>query len=309
MAGVTTGIAAAIGLRWAVDDVSMLFDVPPVANFQMVPAPSVAQVIEKHFAWADQQQAAGIAPQLAPIHEFFAEAQRGTRAFAEDALNFDSKWRYVQDFLVGGNKHRAYLEERFAARVFATDQLETTVRYAVQAYLDHLNRVDQALLVNLKADLENVPASAFSAEVDRQAVEQSMRAAVQQAVRAVESGTPGMVGREILSWVAGEVLAEASIKLATSAGILGVGASSGAVTFGAGIVLSLVVDTAVSWAYDEIFDPAGALGQELNVTLARLEALILQGDGENPGLYARLNDYAARRSQARNAAIKRVVLP
>jgi len=283
---------------------------PPVSQTITVtaPSPKVAEIVERHFEWAQQQEAAVLAPELLPIQELFAEAQQGTRAFAEDVLELKSKWLYLKDLVSGGAEHKSFLEERFAARVFSPENLEKTVQYAVAAYLKQLDDIDATLLVNLKADLEGLPAGTLSAAIDRAAIEQTLAAAVGDAVSSVEADIPGMIGREVVSYAGGEILAFAGAKLATSAGILSVGTTSGAMTVGAGLILSIIVDQAVSWAYDELFDPVGELSGKLNGTLCQLESLILAGDQENPGLYVRLLNYAAERGQARNAAITSVVM-
>ncbi|MFO0946448.1 MAG: hypothetical protein U1D30_10940 [Planctomycetota bacterium] len=69
----------------------------------------------------------------------------------------------------------------------------------------------------------------------------------------------------------------AATRLATSAGIIGVGAGSGTVTLGVGIVVGVIVDYCVSWAYDKMYDPAGEISTKLNETLHELEQLILLG--------------------------------
>ena len=309
-AGVTLGIAVAIVLRWCFDGASPQQQVTgPVSVPPAVTGPTVSEIVSKHLAWADQQSSAGLDPQLTPIREFFAEARRGTRPFATEALGFDSKLKFVLGSVTGGDEHRKYLEERFAARVFAQADLEKTVEYCVQAFLTHLDNVDSALLINLRADLENVPPSSFSAGVDPSVIEQSLSVAIYDAVKAVKDDMPGMIGREIVSWIAGDVLAQASVKLATSAGILSVGVGSGTVSFGATVVISIAVDYVVSWAWDKAFDPAGELSRKIDGTLTQLEQLIIEGQGDEPGLYRRLLDYGARRSEARNAAIKSVVTP
>jgi hypothetical protein len=311
MVGVPLGIILAMLCRFSLEgspSPAILETAPPPAEAAPA-APSVADIVGRHFEWAAEQEIAGLAPRLVTIQEFFAEARQGTRAFAEDALGFDSKWKYVSDYLAGGEEHRRFLEERFAARIFAAEDLEKVVQYSVSAYLNHLDNVDSALLVNLQADLEGLPTGTYSEGISHAAIENSLNAAMQQAVQAVEGDIPGMVGREIVSYVAGEVLTHAGLQLATSAGILGAGASSGTVSFGAGIVIGMIVDQIVSWAYDEIYDPAGELSRQLDFTLLRLEELILGGDYDNPGLYICLHDYTVRRGLARNAAITSVVMP
>lgn len=297
-AGVLVGIVLATLLRWA-------FSASSTASVTTVASPTVAEVVGRHLDWADRQSAEGLAPQFGPIHEFFAQASFGVRPFAEDALGWTSKWKLIEGYFAGGDAHRQYLEERFAARIFASDDLESLVQQVVAAYLNHLDNVDAMLLVNLQADLEGIPAGSFTAGVGRADIEQALNAAICDAVQAVEADFPGMIGRELASFVAGEVLSMATVELATSAGILGAGASSGTVTFGIGLLAGLIVDAIIT----EIYDPAGELSLQLDETLLRLEEIIVSGNGEQPGLYHRLLDYASRRGQARKAAITSVVLP
>lgn len=266
-------------------------------------APTFEEVVERHLESARQEAEAGLAPQFKVIREFFKEASLGTRPFAEDALGFDSKWALIQEYFFDDDAHRAYLEERFAARIFKTEDLEQTVRYAVSAYLNHLDSVDAAFLVNLKVDMDDLPQSSFPPGVDRTAIEQSLAAAIHNTVGAVGAEFPRAVGLELASYVAGEVLTYAGVELATSAGILSVGAGSGTVTFGVGIVVGVIADAIISRVYNEMFDPAGELSRKLDDTLGNLKHLILSGDGEQPGLSQRLHDYAARRAEARRAAI------
>ena len=308
--GVAIGIVLAIICRYSIGD-NPLPAAPvmaPAAGEAAPMPPSVAEIVERHFEWAQEQETAGLAPRLVSVQDFFAEARQGTRAFAEDALGFDSKWKYVSDYLAGGDEHRKFLEERFAARIFAAEDLEKVVHYSVASYMNHLDNVDSALLVNLQADLEGIPTGAYSESISPAAIENLLNTALQQAVQAVEADFPGMVGREIVSYVAGEVITHASLQLATSAGILGAGATSGTVSLGAGIVVGMIVDQIVSWAYDELYDPAGELSRKLDFTLLQLEELILGGNSDYAGLYICLHNYAMQRGQARNAAITSVVM-
>jgi hypothetical protein len=119
--GVALGIAVVIAIRSFLDGAPPLPRVGPGNVPAAAPGPTVAEVVSRHLVWADEQASAGLAPQLAPIREFFAEARKGTRGFAEDALSFDSKWKFVVGYVAGGDEHRQYLEQRFAARVFAQE--------------------------------------------------------------------------------------------------------------------------------------------------------------------------------------------
>lgn len=270
--------------------------------------PSVDELVSRELGWAEQQTSIGLAPRLTPVREFFGEARQRTRAFAEDALGWDSKWKLVTDFATGKKEHAAFLEERFGEQIFTSEQLEQVVASSVSAYLRHLDDVDAELLVRLRADLADVSPGQLPVQLDRNAIDGAIRAAIDNAVSAVQVDFGGMVAQQIVSGIAGEVLGNATVQLATSAGILSAGASSGLVTGGVMLVVGIIIDQIITWIYEEVFDPAGELAAKVNGTLSELERLILTGNGNQPGLEGRLRDYAARRGQARTAAVRSVLL-
>jgi hypothetical protein len=225
-----------------------------------------------------------------------------------DALGWSSKWKLVKDYFSDSDEHEEFLEEQFAARIFSEEQLEDAVESAVSAYLRRLDDVEAQLLVRLEADLSGIPAERFPSGIDRDAVRQVVDEAMRQAREASTADFGGMVGREIASLVAGEVLTATAVQLASSAGILSAGAASGAVTFGAGLVVGVLADCAVSWAYDSMYDPIGQLTLRINQQLDELQQTILFASPEEPGMEQRLRDYSLTRCQSREAAIKGAIL-
>jgi hypothetical protein len=300
-AGVAAGVGLAILLRvfWA-----------DMATLVGVPKPLTAEeIVAKDLGWASQESMSGIGPGLTPVRELFGQARQGSRLFVEDALGWDSKWKLVKDYFSNDDEHGKFLQEQFSTRIFSPEQLQSAVESSVSAYIRHLEDVDSQLLVRLQADLSSVPSEQFVPGVDRNAIQQILDAAMREARTAASSDFRGMVEREIVSMVAGEVLSAAAVQLATSTGILGAGAASGTVTFGAGLVVGVITDWAVSWAYDRLYDPVGDLTNKINQQLDELERMIVVGDAERPGLATRLQDYSQRRSQARDAAIRGAILP
>ena len=292
--GVILGIALAMLIR---------------AAFNHAPAPEVVEMVAYHLDQADEQAMDALELDLEPIYELLRKGLAGSTAFAQDALGWHSKWKLVSGYVAGNDEHRRYLEERFAARLFAPEDLERALQQVVTTYVNQLNDVDAMLLVNLKADLEGISQSGLSIGIDRAALDEGLDAAIRDSMRAAEADFTGMVGRELASFVAGEVLTMASIKLATSAGILTAGASSGAVTFGAGLVVGLIVDAIIGWAIDEFLDPVGELSRQLREAVGQMIRLIILGNDEQPSLFERLADYGERRSEARNTAITSILLP
>jgi len=300
-AGVAAGVALAILVRGFWSDVATLVGAPKPLTAQ--------EIVAQDLGWANQQSTSGIGPGLTPIHDLFAQGRLGERAFVDDALGWNSKWILVKDYLFSSDEHGTFLQEQFSARIFTPEQLESAVESAVSAYMKHLEDVDSELLVKLQADLSEVPQEQFSPGIDRDAIRQVVEAALREARASAVSDFRGMLGREVASMVAGEILSAAAVQLATSTGILGVGVASGTVTFGAGLVVGVIADWAVSWAYDELYDPVGELTKKMDEQLDQLEQMILVGDAKQPGLEKRLQDYASRRCQARDAAIRGAILP
>jgi hypothetical protein len=269
---------------------------------------SAQEIVAKDLKWANQQGASGVNAGLAPVHELFMQGRLGARSFVDDALGFYSKWKLVTDFVTSSDEHSEFLKEQFSTRVFSEEQLENAVESAVAAFMKHLDDVDSQLLVKLEADLASVPAGQLSRGIDREAIRQIIDDALRQARAAATSELGGAVEREIISFVTAEVLTQAAAELATSCGILGAGAASSIGTFGAGLVVGFIADWAVSWVYDDLYDPVGELTRKLNGQLDQLEELIIEGTAEQPGLQKRLQDYSLRRNQARDAAIQAAIL-
>ena len=300
-------VMVAGGVAWA-GIIGVLISSIPIATESK--APRVAEVVERHLAVADEQAAKGLKTQLVAVRELFSDARSfGTRAFADEALGWESKWKLTKATLFGGNEHSQFLQERFATHVFSEKRIEKTIKSAVAAYLRQLDSIESEMLVSLEADLATASPGEAPVAIDRHAIEVAMDKAVKDAVHAAAADTRGMIAGEVVSQILGNVLGVAAVELATSSGILSVGAASGSVTLGVGLVVGLIVDYLVGWIYQQYYDPAGELVKQLNNKLTDLETFILVGTSKSPGLEKRLQDYAARRAQARNMAIKAVVLP
>lgn len=299
--GVVAGIACAIALR----EQGFVAPVParPVAMQK-----SPRDVVTENSVWAERQSRAGLEPQLVELRAFFGAARSRTRPFAEKALSFDSKLKLVGDKVFGSDDHERFIRNAFESYIFDPAKVDEMVAQTVGQYVRHLEDVDSQLLVRLRADFEELPREALPAgTVDLSQLQAAMAAAVKNAVGQVQDEFAGAIGREIVSFIAGEVLGKAATQMAMSAGIVGVGASAGAVTFGVSVIVGLIVDYIVSWIYDEVFDPVGELSRMLDSKLTELEELIVNGDGNTPGLAGQLSNYAQRRAEVRRQALESAV--
>jgi len=299
--GVGGGIVLAILLQVFWDDLASLAGAPRRLTAQ--------EIVAKDLNWAKQESASGMNFGLASVHELFGQGRQGVRGFVDDALGWNSKFKLVKDYLSNGEEHSEYLEDQFSEHIFSDEQLEEAIEASVSAYLRHLDDVDSQLLVRLQADLADAPKEQFAPSIDHDAIRQLLDNALGEAKTAAESEFGPAVGREVASLVAGEVLTLVASELATSSGILSVGAASGTVTLGVGLVVGVIADYAVTWMYEKAYDPRGELTKRVNQQLDQLEQLIVVGSSEQPGLQKRLEDYSLRRSQAREAAIRAAIFP
>ncbi|GBD36502.1 hypothetical protein HRbin36_01627 [bacterium HR36] len=105
--------------------------------------------------------------------------------------------------------------------------------------------------------------------------------------------------REICVTVASEVLAVVIRQLTIRSTTLTIGAGSGWFTFGAGLVIALILD----YIWDWWSDPTGELATKLEGELTQLEKLIIEGTGNEGGLQARLGQLSQERASARERAI------
>ena len=263
----------------------------------------VESIAKGHLDWANQQSRAAADHKLASVSAFFDEARSRTRQFAEETLSLNSKWTLVTDFFTQNQDHPRLLREEFDRLVFSQEQLDDQIKSVISDFLRDVQNIESEMLVRLKADLANLPDGTLGGSINSEDLGSKLDAAMRDAVAATQAELRASVGLEIASFIAGEIVTQASIQLATSSGILGAGALSGPVTFGISTVVGLMVDQIVSEIYTQAFDPAGELSNKVNEHLAGMESLVYHGSPNSPGLIARIQEIARKRLEARDAAI------
>ena len=260
-------------------------------------------IAERHLKWAEKESAAG-EREVAPVREFFKEARQHTRQFAEATLSFESKSKLIWDFVTRNVDHSVFLRERFSSLVFSQEELDQLVEGVVAGYIRHLEDVESQLLVRMKADLANLPEGTRIGALKPQELATRLDTVMHDAIAATQTELRNGVGLEIASYIAGEIVTQATLQLATSSGILGTGAVSGPMTFGVSVVVGFIVDQIVSEIYNQAFDPAGELSDKLSKHLAEMERLVIEGTPQSPGLIGRLGQFSQRRGTARRQAIQ-----
>jgi len=220
------------------------------------PGPSADEIRQKsrdrarlHLDAAEKESKIRVAATLQPLQRFFHDAKRNSPPFAEEALSWRSKWRLVADYLpfTDSDGHEKFLRAKFHEHLFAPDQLEAAVRRTIKSYLDDLQSIENRMLVDLQADLSDLPPTLSISTLNRPQLEVAFHKAIQRAREQIASDLKADIGTELVSLIAGEVLTRVAVRLGLSASILGTGAASGCATVGVGVVIGLIVDQIVSW--------------------------------------------------------------
>ncbi len=296
----TFGVLAAYALGW-----------PTPTDFPQS-APTHAEIrreaslrARRSLSWAERESLTAAERQLAPLREFFAAARTRTPQFATRVLGWSSKWRLAADKLpfTDGNRHASFLRQTFNEQIFASEELTRAVEQAISSYGDALVAIENRMLVKLRQDVSDLPASALPEFADEKALSGAYQGALRRTLDHVHADLKADIAQELVSLVAGEVLAQVAVRLGVSAGILTAGAGASWATFGAGLVAGVIVDQLVGWIWDWWADPTGSLTAELNQKLDQLEQLIIAGDDAAPGLKRALAELGRRRSEVRRAAI------
>jgi hypothetical protein len=236
----------------------------------------------------------------AKIKEFFAARKQNARGFATELLSFSGKWAFVKGYFSEGS-HEHYIEECFERNIFSADELKSLIESSVSGYISEVQGRENQLLVAIRADLEAselatpkyLPALGNEAQFRRE-----YEAMLERVLPLLSKDMGITVTREIVSFVGSEIAAtlllEIGASLATelgiSGGILGAGASSGAVTFGVGLVAGILVDMALDWIIRQAgYDPEGEIAVKVVASLDQLERTILDGDKKTRERYDTAN--------------------
>jgi hypothetical protein len=220
-------------------------------------------------------------------------------------LGWRSKWKFVRDkvpFSRGG-RHAAFLREAFAKHLFTPEDLNTAVEQAVRGYGDAIAGVENQMLVRIRADLVDLARADLPEFSDQAELVAAYDIAMKRAVSHIGTDVTADVATLLVSLIAEEVLAQAAVRMGVSAGLLGAGAGTSWATFGAGLVVALIVDQLITWVWDWWSDPRGDLAAELNIRLDELHDQIVEGDTSAEGLRPRLAEFARQRASLRREAV------
>jgi len=239
------------------------------------------------------------------IDPLFAKAHDGILPFTAVCLGGTSKWKMVLDAipLRRGGEHEAFLKQEFESKVLSSRDLERAIEQTIRDYILRVRDIENEMLVDMRADNEDLPGFESLHGVDQETLSTKFDEALANASEKAGSDLYANVNTQLVSLLAGEVLAQVAIRLGVSGGILSAGAASSWATFGVGLLASLVVDQLVTRLWDWWADPEIELALQLADHLGSLHQLICNGDEQTPGLRGLFRKIALEREAVRRTAV------
>lgn len=240
---------------------------------------------------ADQKTAQAIARRAAEFSNFINSRKSGAKPFSKDIVSFYGKWRVVKPYLpfTKADGHKEYVVEKFDQHIFTTQDLAAAVKRAVEGSVKDLESIENELAVALRQEIlgralspDEVP---IAAEEFKKAVERMVAASQWDAAKTA--------GSLVVSEVAAQVGTQVLVRLGVSAGILATGAANSWWSFGAALVIGVVVDVIWEW----IDDPAGDIEREMVAALDKLS-----GDAST-AIKEEMNKVISQRSKLWNKTV------
>jgi len=264
------------------------------------------------------------------VKEIIAKYKRGIPAFIDDITGYGTRfgilWHMPGQWWSGDNRIQDYVRRIFEQHLFSEEKLKTDINDVLLAYREEVQANQNKMLGSIRASLEReqmpgvkVPDFVGYAEKVRQDIVQFSQ---KGATDTIYNGIVSLV----LSEVAGIAATEIVIRLVTTVGTTAVtsAATSGGATAGGavagggsgslagpvgtaiGVGVGLVVGVIVDWWMTDQF--RGQLTKDLNAYFDKLEASILEGDGESGGLRKALIDVSVNLNSAQQDVMRQTLL-
>lgn len=265
--------------------------------------------VQIHLDVAEQKSIDSVTKAEEELHEFFDAAKQNSRRFAEHALGWGSKWRAVSDVIpfTRDDRLKEYITQRFHEDIFSPSDLENVLQDILALYLKEVESIENEMLVNIQQDVPDLPSSSIMRTTPPESLNSIFQTLLVQTANSTHSDVARCIGREAISFIAGEILGELAVQMAASAGILTAGGSTAAVTFGISVIAAIIVDQVITWIWDWYADPKGEVAAAICAQIDNMENLIIHGDGKTPGLRAQLLKINQERTIIRQKTIQKMI--
>jgi len=265
---------------------------------------AIIDKVDGHCSLAHEDAQQATQKCLAELQAWFDERSTHVYELADDLLCMTAKWNLMASSLPWGDHSvfSRYVEWRFRERLFSAEDLKSRVALVSRHLSQALSGVENRLMVNVRADLAELPSENLapeSPETFAQAYHHAVDAALRDGQMAVLIEGGQLVLDEIITQLMMRVIAGALADGLVSAGILGAGAMGAPETLGISVVLGLIVDQIVGW----FTNPEGRLAGKLSQQIKVIENLVFNGTPRRPGIVSALNTFAAHWSFVRTNAI------
>lgn len=263
------------------------------------PPPSPEELASPHLRAAEQRALLLIEPQLAALDAFFHEAKRGSEAFVDSALSWNSKLKLITDCVAEDNGHEAHIREQIDSHLFTQDKLQATTAAMTSTLLTGMESIESQMLVDLRVDVEEFSAAYEFGSRNEKEIHRAYALMTATVRDELDSRLQAELGREVASLIASSVAAKLVVKLGVSAGLLGTGAASSWASFGIGLGVAIAADQLLEKWMDS--------KQQL-ITVIH-EALDDQALTMRTELERQLEDYVKRRASLRQDAVMQLLQP
>jgi len=276
------------------------------------------KIVAPRIEIAQEEALKAIDTRTQEVGDFFAERQKRVPAYAERVLSFRSKWELGKSKIPGADKdaHTRFLREEFSKIVFSQAELGQAVTGAAEDYVRDVQAIENALLVNIRADLKDMPeCAAVLPDLKTEALFHDRFARIvagfsEKAGTDVKVDVGRIVGSEIATAITIRVGIAVAENLGVSSVILGTGTAGSLETLGVSFVAGIIVDQIVGWIIGWYDKPEVEISKKLSAELDELSTLIVSGDEKNKtrGLKQELEALAERRKLMRDAALREMIL-
>lgn len=245
-----------------------------VAIFSVISGSKPYQVLGRHKPTAETratcakhiENATTLAAQTIERHseefrQFMLSRKSGSRAFAEELTSLYGKWRTVKPYLPGADTdgHKKYVREVFAKHLLSEGDLGSALRRAIEGSVKDIEGIQNDLAVKLRQEILD----AHLGQQDISIAQNQFRTSINQIAVAAQWDATKAAGNLVVSELVSFVTIQVFTRLGVSAGILAAGAANSWWSFGAAIVIGVVVDALWTW----IDDPVGDIDREVRSAL------------------------------------------
>lgn len=264
----------------------------------------IEEACRKHVDHADAKATEAIEKRASEFAAFIESRKAGAKPFSEDIVSWYGKWRVVKPVLdaafeyyetyreltdpsvflwkkIWGEKtnvrkiqdgeplfdkdsHKIFISEKFDEHIFSSTELAQAMQRCIEGAIKDIEAIENELAVALRQEILGRSLKPDEVPI---ATEQ-FKTAIDRIVSASQWDAAKKVGSLVVSEVAAQVGTQVLIRLGVSAGILGTGAANSWWSFGAALVIGIVVDVIWGW----IDDPAGDIEREMIVALHKLSS-------------------------------------